>query len=308
MKQRLPSSILICLLLLAGCSGGTGEDSSRVSVAVPFYALEYLATLAGGEHVDVINLTAPGTDPHSTELTPQQMGQLADADLVLHLAGFQPSVDNAIEQAGSSDVIDVADLVELHSSDHEHEDANHSEDDDHDHGPVDPHFWTDPQLMAQVLDQLAEELGGLDEDNAAAYRAHAEEGRSVLEALDADFTSGLEQCERREFIPSHAAFSYLAERYDLVQISVAGLSPDEEPSPARIAEIQAEADRYGITTVFFEPGGSDAIAESIAGDLGLEKAYLDPLEGITDASAGDDYPSVMRANLEALRGANGCTG
>lgn len=88
---------------------------------------------------------------------------------------------------------------------------------------------------------------------------------------------------------------------------MAGLSPDEEPSPARIAEIQAEATAHGVTTIFFEPGYPDAIARSIADDLGLQTATLDTVEGLTPESAGEDYVGIMQANLDALRKANGCT-
>ena len=86
----------------------------------------------------------------------------------------------------------------------------------------------------------------------------------------------------------------------------ADINPDDEPSPARIAAIHDEAKAHDVTTIFFETLTSDALAKSIAGDLDLKTAVLDPLEGVTPNSPGQDYPSIMRANLEALRGANGC--
>ena len=97
---------------------------------------------------------------------------------------------------------------------------------------------------------------------------------------------GLETCARREFITSHAAFGYLARHYRLEQIAISGLSPEAEPSPARIAEVQDEAREHRITTIFYETLVSPAVAESIAGDLGLRTDVLDPIEGITDQSRG----------------------
>ena len=128
-----------------------------------------------------------------------------------------------------------------------------------------------------------------------------------LTDLDARFHAGLASCERTEFITTHAAFGYLAERYGLSQIGISGLSPDEEASPARIAEIQQEAAAHGITTIFFETLVSPAVAEAVASDLGLVTDVLDPIEGITADSRGSDYFTVMAANLAALRKANGCS-
>ena len=34
---------------------------------------------------------------------------------------------------------------------------------------------------------------------------------------------------------------------------------------------------------------------------------LDPVEGLTDETADEDYLSLMRENLAALREANGCS-
>lgn len=307
-RTLLTAGTLTAALFLSACGDDAGPgESDRLVVAAPFYALEYAAQLAGGEQIELLAVTTPGMDPHDAELSPRQMADLASADLVIYLPEFQPAVDNAVAQAEDPSVLDVSQLITLRASDEDHDHDHHDDDDhDHDHGPEDPHFWTDPVLLAELADAIALELADLDPDNAAAYLANQDTIDETLGGLDQEFAEGLATCERRAFIPQHAAFAYLAERYDLEQLSVAGLSPDEEPSPARIAEIQAEAQAHGITTIFFEPGHSDAIARSIADDLGLELAVLDPLETITSDSPGEDYPSIMQANLAALKEANGC--
>ena len=48
------------------------------------------------------------------------------------------------------------------------------------------------------------------------------------------------------------------------------------------------------------------MADTLASDLGLETAVLDPIEGLSDDTADEDYLSLMRANLAALQEANGC--
>ena len=125
--------------------------------------------------------------------------------------------------------------------------------------------------------------------------------------MDRESRPGWRSAERRDFITTHAAFGYLATRYDLEQIGISGISPDAEPSPARIAEVQKIAREHRITTIFSETLVSPAVAEAIAGDLELVTDVLDPIEGITEQSRGTDYLAVMRANLAALRTANGCS-
>lgn len=309
--KALVPALAASTLALAACGAsapaGTGGGDAP-TVAAAFYPLEYAAQLAGGDDVSVSSLTTPGMDAHGMELTPQQIVALSDADVVVYLAGFQPAVDDAIAQAAPERVVEVSQFADLsdHADDDGH-DHEHGEHDGHDHGELDPHFWLDPIRLARVSDAIAAELAEVAPELADSLETNLAAGTADLAALDDEFSTGLAECERREIFVSHAAFGYLAERYDLEQVSVAGLSPEAEPSPSRIAEVQDLAREHGATTIFFESRASDAVAASIASDLGLRTDVLDPLESLGADSAGEDYPSVMRANLEAIRTANGCS-
>ncbi len=161
--------------------------------------------------------------------------------------------------------------------------------------------------MVTIAHAVRDQLTALDPDHAADFQGNAAALETELTTLDQDFRTGLASCEREEFVTTHTAFGYLAKRYGLSQIGITGLSPEAEPSPARIAEVQREASEHGVTTIFSETLVSPAIAEAIAGDLGLATDVLDPLEGITDASRGQDYVAVMRSNLTALVKAGACS-
>ncbi|WP_420824738.1 metal ABC transporter substrate-binding protein [Streptomyces spiramenti] len=196
---------------------------------------------------------------------------------------------------------------EDHGHDHGDEDHDHAEDDhdghhhDHDHGDGDPHLWLDPLTFAVAADGVADTLAEADPGNAEEYRKNAADLADELRALDEEFEAGLANRETDTIITTHAAFGYLAERYGLREEAIAGLDPESEPSGARMRELHDVAERDEVTTVFFEVLASDAMATTLAEDLGLETDVLDPVEGITDASRGDDYFAVMRANLEALQ-------
>jgi zinc transport system substrate-binding protein len=318
---------LSALLLVAACGTGTQTPESepgQLRVVTALYPFQFVSERVVGASAQVSNLVTPGAEPHDLELSPRQIIEIAEADVVVYQSGFQPAVDEAIAQNAPAAVVDVADVVTMQTvPDHEHgaEPVEHTEDEHageeghgeegHDHeleaGAADPHTWLDPANMAAVGRAVADTLAEVEPDEAATVRANADALERELDTLDRDFAAGLETCERREFITSHAAFGYLASRYDLEQIGISGISPDAEPSPARIAEIHSEAELHGVTTIFTETLVSPAVAEAVAGDLGLTTDVLDPVEGLTEQSRGQDYIAVQRANLEALRTANGCS-
>jgi zinc transport system substrate-binding protein len=318
LSRALGAVVVGCTLVLASaCSGPAAEPSAaqpgQLKVVTAFYPLQFVAERVAGHHAAVTSLTSPGAEPHDVELTPRQVASVTDADAVVYIKGFQPAIDEAVAQSGNGHVLDTTSVVPLQTQAEEraHDEADgstgdvHSED-DHDHGGLDPHVWLNPENMVEITDAVVAQLSGVDPDRAADYRANGKALVAELDKLDSAYASGLQTCDRREFITSHAAFGYLAEQYDLTQIGISGLTPDAEPSPARIAAVQQEAKAHGVTTIFYETLVSPAVATSIAGDLGLTTDVLDPIEAITEESRGDNYIAVMESNLTALTTANGC--
>ncbi|GAA4693416.1 metal ABC transporter substrate-binding protein [Nocardioides nanhaiensis] len=341
-----PAALTALLLATSGCAafsdeggtateGGSGASGSGApTVVAAFYPLQWTAEQVAGDLAEVEVLTAPGTEPHDLELDVSQVALISEADLVVLEDGFQPAVDDAVAQNGSGETLDVVDVVDLlaadeteaeHSEhageeDHAHaEGEEHAEEEgheegeehadeeghDHDHGEFDPHFWLDPARVADLGDAMAEKLAELDPENAETFRENAATTRATLEELDAAYSEGLAQCERSTIVVSHDAFGYLS-KYGLDVEGVAGLTPDAEPTPADLGALQELAREEGITTVFSERLASPAFTEALAGDLGIQTAILDPIEGLTDETASEDYVSLMEQNLDALRGANGC--
>ncbi|MFY1681017.1 metal ABC transporter substrate-binding protein [Micromonospora sp. WMMD730] len=314
MTSRTPLRALTAaataLLVLTGgtaCSTeGAGADPDRVDVVAAFYPLQFVAERVGGNAVTVTNLAKPGAEPHDLELNPRQVGQVSEAELVFYLKGFQPAVDEAVAQNAADRAFDVTTVAPLRDAtadghDHEGEDGHAEES-----GGKDPHLWLDPTRLATVADRLAERLGAVDPDRAADYTTRARTLRGELEKLDTEYAAGLKTCQRREIVVSHAAFGYLAERYQLEQIGLTGLTPDTEPAPQRLAEVAREAREHRATTIFFETLVSPKVAETIAAEVGAKTAVLDPIEGLS-ADGGGDYLSVMRTNLTTLRTALGCS-
>lgn len=304
-------------LLLAGCAGASpgGDDApdGTVQVLASFYPLVHLAEQVGGDAVTVASLTPAGGEPHDVELSPRQVREVGDADLVLVLGGFQPAVDDALEARSPEHVVDAAltEAVAAHMAGDEHTGDEHAEDehadegaeDGHDHGG-DPHFWLDPTLLAAVGLDLAAELGEADPDHAADYLTRAEEFAADMDDLDAELAAGLADCERPTIVAAHEAYGFLAERYGLEQVGISGLDPEAEPSPARLREIRDVVEASGVTTIFTETLVDPKVAETLAADLGITTALLDPVE--TQVDEDTDYRGAMLNNLAALREGLGC--
>lgn len=321
------------VMLLAACGSGAagdgGSDGARLEVVASVYPLEHIVEqVAGDVDIRVLTLTAAGADPHDVELSPRDVAGMGTADLVVYSAGFQPAVDDAVASQAGDRALDLAEVVDLLSvgaggheppgeelADEDHgehagdEDAHEDADDGHghDHGGVDPHFWLDPVRYATATEAVAERMGQADPDNADRYAANAAAFVAELETLDAEFSQGLAECVHTDVVTTHAAFGYLTGRYGLHQIEMTGLAPESEPSPARVAEVVELVRGLGVGAIYAEVIAGGALAETVARETGGQVLLLDPLEGITDASPGQDYLAIMRANLEALRAGQECS-
>ncbi|MHA7134170.1 metal ABC transporter substrate-binding protein [Oerskovia turbata] len=332
-SAALGAVALTTALTLAACGsgttsgGGSGGDSGKVEVLASFYPLQFVAERVGGDRVEVSNLTPPAAEPHDLELSPAQARTIGTADLVVYQSGFQAAVDEAVEARNPTRVVDATEAAGLEehpgeasdasgaadtAADHgEHADETHTgeahadeahAEDGHDHsseGGLDPHFWLDPTRLVPVAEQVTAELSAADPEGADEYEANLAALTADLTALDGEFETGLASCASPYLVTSHEAFGYLAERYGLEQVGITGIDPEAEPSPARLREVAAIIRDHGVSTIFFETLTSPKVTKTLAQDVGVQAAVLDPLEGLSDS--GTDYLGVMRTNLEALR-------
>ena len=279
---------LIALGVGACGPGSDGESGDSTTIVAAFYPLAYAAEQIGGPQVDVVNLTPPGTEPHDVELSARDVERVRSADFVFYIgSGFQPALEDALEGSKAT-AVDLLEGLRLREAADTEEDVD-----------VDPHVWLDPLRYAEMSDRIGRALGRA--ERAATFRAQ-------LESLDREYEAALSQCRRREIVTSHAAFGYLAERYRLEQIAITGLSPEAEPTPRELEDVVEDVRRHDATTVFFETLVSPRLAETVARETGASTAVLNPLEGLTEEelARGEDYFSLMLANLKTLRQALEC--
>ncbi len=309
-SQSLVLAGLVTVFGLTACSTAPStsadveaEAGEPLQVVTSLYPLQYLLEQVGGERVQVTNLAAAGVEPHDLELTPKDVGLIADADLVAYLSGFQAAVDTAVAAQTTDTSWDAAPAAALTLTYTPIEEGAEATDEA---GATDPHFWLDPTRYAAVANALATELTTLSPADAAAFAANAAKATSDLKALDAEWAEATKTCANRDLVTSHNAFGYLADRYAFIQRGITGLTPEQEPSPKALAATADFVRANGVTTIYYETLVSPAIAETVAAETGASTAVLDPIEGLSDASAGADYLAIMRTNLASVVKGQGC--
>ena len=297
----ISATVISLTMLLSACSGAengaTPADASSASVVAvqaAFYPLEFLAKEIGGDLVQVTALAAAGAEPHDMELTPIQVAEIEKTSLIIYIQGFMPAVDEAIASQASANSLDLTSAVPLLAA----SDTNE--------GAYDPHIWLDPANMILMATAVSDRLISLAPANKDYYTANTQTLISKLEALDSEFSKGLENCQQKTFVTSHDAFGYLTNAYGFQQLGIAGLSPESEPSPARLAQISKLVSDQGITTIYYETLVSPAIAETVAAETGATTAVLDPIEGLA-AGSTDTFITVMQANLKTLIKGQSCS-
>lgn len=284
----------------AGKNEATGADQSdKVQVIASFYPLYDFAQKIGGERVEVTNLVPAGTEPHDWEPSTTDIRTLENADiLVFNGAGMEHWTDDVLSSLTNDRLIAVeaSDGVTLRA-------AGEEEADGEDHGSYDPHVWLAPENAKVEMENIKDALIQADPDGTEYYEANYAKWAQECDDLDEEFSQQLENAPSKDIVVSHEAFGYLCEAYGLNQVPIEGIDAEAEPSAQQLAEITDFVKENGVRVIFSEELVSPKIAQTIADATGATMKELNPLEGLTDEelSAGEDYFSVMRSNLQELK-------
>ena len=328
-------AILLCLLLLAGCSQAPSveaEDDGRLKVVATVFPAYDFARSVAGEAADVSLLLPPGMESHSYEPTPADILAVQNCDLFIYLGGesdtWVETILSAIEPKGEVlRMIDCVDLLEeTHvegmqmSPGHEHEGHSHGEDEpceeeteaheDHDHGlgevtGMDEHVWTSPKNAAEITLEVAHHMGHLDEVNAAFYQENAAAYATEILALDQKFEAFFAEREDRTVVfGDRFPLLYFADRYDLdYYAAFPGCGTQTEPSAATIAFLTEKVRREEIPTVWYIEFSNHLVADSIAEATETKTAMFHTCHNVTreELDSGATYLSLMEGNLQTLR-------
>lgn len=280
-------------------------------MAAGFYPLAEAVQAIGGDRVKVVSLTAPGVSPHDAEPPAAALSGLEQSDLAFYLGeNFQPAVQKAIDGVGAdTETVDLLEGIDLRPVDSGIPGVRGEVDGEVLEGGRDPHVWVDPAQFIAMAERIQAELIDADPDGRGIYEANGRAYIAGLKDLDDSFKGRLDTCDTRTLVTSHAAFGYLADRYDLKQAPIAGISPGDEPDPQSLAATAKLAEADGVQTVFFESLVPKDLAETVAAEIGAKTDALNPVEGLTEdeIAAGATYSSIQADNLRRLEKGLGCT-
>ncbi|MCL5291048.1 MAG: zinc ABC transporter substrate-binding protein [Actinobacteria bacterium] len=291
----LVAAIVFAGIVFANLSKKGSEE--KVAVAASFYTLAEFARQVGGDKVTVKTVTPAGVEPHDFEPSPKDIVSLQKSKVFIYSGtGFEPWADKVLPDLRDVAVVNASKSISLLKAVPEEDEAEKEK------AVTDGHFYLDPALAQQVVRNIAEKLGGVDPSGKSFYEKNAGAYIEKLAMLDKEFQEGLKSRRRNEIITSHTAFAYLAKRYNFRQVPIAGLA-EEEPSPAKLAEVAKFARDNKVKYVFFETLTSPRLSETVAKEIGAKTLVLNPLEGLTpeEQREGKNYMSVMRENLKNLR-------
>lgn len=315
--RALAMTALVSAAMLTGCTRAAApnlatkteamESKKMLKVMASFYPMYDFAAKIGGDKAEVITMVPSGTEPHDWEPAAADIRNLEEADLFIYSgAGMEHWVDDVLASLDNKDLISVeasegVALRDGHRHSHEDEGAVEPEEE----GQYDPHVWLSPLNAEKEMENIKNAYIKADPDNRDYYEANYELYASRFADLNQKFKDTLSSLPNKDIVVSHEAFGYLCDAYGLNQVGIEGLSPDSEPSPARMAEIIDFVRANHVRVIFFEELVSPKVAETIAKETGSSVQVLNPLEGLSDEEleSGADYFSVMEENLKRLEAA-----
>ncbi|HHQ6408184.1 TPA: metal ABC transporter substrate-binding protein [Enterococcus faecium] len=306
-KYLLTATVMIGALLFAAC-GNTNKEADKkedLTIVTTFYPMYDFTKEIVGDEGNVKLLIPAGTEPHDFEPSAKERAEISDADVfVYNSSDMEFFVDSLKDSVDSKQTLMIEaakgiDRLESQEAD-EHEESEEGHGHSHEY---DPHVWLDPVLAIKEVRTIAEELGEKYPDKKETFTKSADAYIKKLEALDQKYSDELKDATNRTFVTQHAAFAYLANQYDLKQVAISGVSPDQEPTPSRLAELKEFVKKNNIKVIYFEENASSKVAETLSNETGVKLEVLNPLESLTNEQikAGENYISVMEKNLKALK-------
>lgn len=310
-NRVLPVLVTLAVLglLVTGCQSQKNESKqlARPVVITTLFPLYDFARTIAGDRVEVQLLLPPGVEPHHFEPKPDDLARIHQAALFVYIGPFmEPWADKIIQGVDRSKVRVVAaasGITLLPAVAHTGTEQHHH---DHDHQAeaYDPHVWLDFKADQTMVARLLEALIAADPAGAEQYRRRAAGLTEQLVGLDARYKAGLASCGSRVLLHGgHAAFGYLANRYNLNYQAAAGVTAELEATPRRLAELVQQVRRYNVKAIYSEELVSPRVARTIAGETGATVLKLHGAHNVAkeDLERGVTFITLMDENLKNLQ-------
>lgn len=296
-----------CTVLLA-CQALFLCASPKIKITATIYPLAEFAKAVSGKRGDVTLFLPPGAEIHTWRPRPTDIIKLSSADLFVYVgADLEPWLGDILKSVRNPHlkVLEASKGLSLIKGEEEPSYTHEI----YEKGAVDPHIWLDFENDRKIVDTIESFLSEIDPASSALYRKNAAAYKERLEELDHNYRETLKNCSQKTLILSgHAAFGYLARRYDFQQVSLYGLNPDSTPTPKQLVEVIKLMKAHNIQTVFFEEYVRDKLAKVISREVGAKILALNPGVNLTaeELKSGVTFFDIMKKNLENLKDGLAC--
>ena len=293
-------SLLMCSLAIAGCSNNESRSNSKDSklhIATTFYPMYEFTKNITKDKAQVDLLIPANVEPHDWDPSPKDIEKIQKSDLLIYnspeLETWAPDLQKSINNVKFVNASKGISLIKGSKEEEEGDKGSH----------LDPHVWLDPVLAQKEVENITKAIVAKDPEHKAYYEKNSQAYIQQLKQLDHLYRTTLEKAPKKEFITQHTAFSYLAKEYGLKQVPISGLTPEQEPSPARLAELKKFAKKHQVKIIYFEEIASPKVAQTLANEVGAKTEVLSPLEGLTkeEQDKGLNYVKIMKRNLDSLK-------
>jgi zinc transport system substrate-binding protein len=322
-SKRLPvrqKTILLSVTLIVfmhGCLFGDCGARSSIKITTSVFPLWEFAKAVTGERGEVELLLPPGAEIHTWRPRPSDILKITTSDVFVHIgADLEPWLDDVLRSVNNpqlrifkaSEGIALMERQELRQETL-HEESHNANEHEHIHGALDPHIWLDFVIDQRIIDSIVRLLSQMEPENRALFESNGAAYKKKLDDLDRRFREELGRCKGDTFIlGGHAAFGYLARRYNLHQISLFGLNPNASPTPKQLIRVVELAKEHHINVIYFEVYVSDDLARVIAEEVGARTLVLDPAANLTkeQMKTGKTFLDIMEQNLKHLKEGLSC--
>ncbi|MBP2624326.1 zinc ABC transporter substrate-binding protein AdcA [Streptococcus oricebi] len=301
MKKLTLVAMGLLSLILVACSNQAGKKD-KLNIVTTFYPVYEFTKEVAGDTANVELLIGAGTEVHDYEPSAKAVAKIQDADAFVYenenMETWVPKLLKTLDKKVK--VVKATGKMLLLPGGEEEEGHDHGAEGHH--HDYDPHVWLSPQRALKLVEEIRDQLSKAYPKQAEKFKKNAAAYSKKLEALDKSYQTSLADAKQKSFVTQHSAFGYLALDYGLKQVSISGLSPDSEPSAARLAELADYIKKNQIKYIYFEENASKALATTLSKEAGVELDVLNPLESLTEkqTKAGESYLTIMEANLKAL--------
>ena len=273
MRQNLKQFAILTALAIATLAM-TQTAHARLKVVTTFTIIADMAANVAGDSADVVSITKPGSEIHNYQPTPKDIVRAHGAGLILWNGlnleqWFEKFLANlsGVPSAVISDGVQPMSIVEGPYS-----------------GKPNPHAWMSPTDALTYVDNIARAMAEQDPENAAAYKANAENYKSEIQARIAPIRETLAAIpdNQRWLVTSEGAFSYLARDFNLKELFLWPVNADQQGTPQQVRHVIDAVRANNIKAVFSESTISPAAAKQVARETGARYGgvlYVDSLSG-----------------------------